>query len=205
MSAAALGVILCRGMAVAADAAIPREAAQRLADQALEERKKADRLETGWQEVYDHGIELANQAIALDPSVADAHYALFVNLGKKSERTGVGSQFMNISRLKELLNKTLELDPNHAHAWEAKGEMLLRMPRLWGGSASEGERALRRAAELAPRWSKPELRLAELDWKNGRAAEARTEAERARDLARASEEDDLLADAEALLKKMRGP
>jgi tetratricopeptide (TPR) repeat protein len=203
LSAAALAVILCRGVVLADGAS--REAAQRLANQALDERKKADRLETGWQEVYDHGIELANQAIALDPSVADAHYALFVNLGKKSERTGVGSQFMNISRLKALLNKTLELDPQHAHAWEAKGEMLLRLPRLWGGSASEGEQALRHAAELAPRWPKPQLRLAELDWKKGRAAEARAEAERARELARDSGETDLLRDAEALLNKTAGP
>jgi hypothetical protein len=192
-------------VAPADEVAMPHAAAQRLADQALAERKKADRLETGWQEVYDRGIELANQAIALDPSVADAHYALFVNLGKKSERTGVGAQVMNISHLKELLKKTLELDPRHADAWEAKGEMLLRLPRLWGGSASEGEQALRHAAELAPRWSKPQLRLAEVDWKNGRAAEARTEAERARDFARESGDDDLLGDAEALLRKMSGP
>jgi len=173
LSVAALAVIFFPGMAPADDFATPHETAQRLADQALAERKKADRLETGWQEVYDHGIELATQAIALDPSVADAHYALFVNLGKKSERTGVGAQLRNISHLKELLNKTLELDPRHA-------------------------------AELAPRWSKPQLRLAEVDWKNGRAAEARTEAERARDFARESGDDDLLGDAEALLRKMGG-
>lgn len=201
---AALLIVFCHGLAAADGALTPRENAQRLANQAFEARKKADHLETGWQEVYDHGIELANQAIATDPALADGYYALFVNLGKKSERTGIGAQFRNISRLKELLEKTLELDPRHADAWEAKGEMLVRMPRFWGGNASEGEKALRRSAELAPRWSKPELRLAELDWKNGRSAEARSEAERARDLAREEGETDLLGDAEALLKKMDG-
>jgi hypothetical protein len=113
----------------------------------------------------------------------------------------------SLSELKRLLDRTLELDPSHAQAWEAKGEMLLRLPRLMGGSASEGERALRRSAELAPRWAKPQLRLAELDWKNGRADAARAEASHARDLARAAGEEDYLRDAEALLRQMgvQGP
>jgi hypothetical protein len=71
-----------------------------------------------------------------------------------------------------------------------------------GGSTSEGEQALRRSADLAPQWAKPQLRLAELDWKNGRADEARAEALRARDLARAAGDEDHVRDAEALLRKM---
>jgi tetratricopeptide (TPR) repeat protein len=166
--------------------------------------KKADKLENGWEAVYDSGIGLAEQAIARDPSVADGHYALFVNLGRKAERTGVAAQTMKISRLKKLLDKTLELDPRHADAWEAKGEMLIRLPRLFGGSEIEGERALRHSAELDPKWAKPPLRLAELDWKKGRVDQARAEAERARDLARASGEQDFLKEAEELLNQMSG-
>ena len=164
--------------------------------------KKADKLETGWESVYDSGIGLAEQAIARDPSVADGHYALFVNLGSKAERTGVAAQTMKVSRLKKLLDKTLELEPRHAHAWEAKGEMLMRLPRLFGGSEAEGELALRRSAELAPKWAKPPLRLAELDWKKGRVDQARAEAERARDLARTSGDVDFLKKAEELLSQM---
>jgi tetratricopeptide (TPR) repeat protein len=198
-------VVAWSAPAWADEATSPRETAQRLADQSLAESKKAEGVESGWQEIYDRGIDLANQAMALDPAVADAHYALFINLGRKAERTGIGSQMRAISKLKKLLNETIELDPRHAHAWEAKGEMLLRLPRLMGGDAAEGERALRHSAELAPRWPKPPLRLAELDWKNGRVTEARAEAERARDLAREAGDQDYRADAEALLKKMSGP
>jgi tetratricopeptide (TPR) repeat protein len=176
-----------------------------LAEQAFAANKQGDQLESGWDAAYDHGIELANQAIALDPRLADAYYAMFLNLGRKSERGGIGSQMSNLSQLKSLIDRTLELDPRHAHAWEAKGEMLARLPRLLGGSATEGERALRRSAELAPQWPKPLLRLAELDWKNGRTAEARSEALRARDLARAAGDEDYLGQAEALLKQIGGP
>jgi len=178
------------------------EEARRLAERALAERKKADHLESGWEEAYDRGIELANQSIALDPNLADAYYALFVNLGRKSERTSVAAQALNINELKKLLRKTLELDPRHPDAWEAQGEMLLRLPRLLGGSESDGEQALRRSAELDPKWAKPPLRLAELHWKKGRKDDARAEAERARALARAAGDDDYANEAEELLKQM---
>jgi tetratricopeptide (TPR) repeat protein len=179
-----------------------QDEARSLAEQAFAARREADQLQDGWSAVYARGIALAQQAIALDPTLADAYFAAFLNIGRKSERSGAGSQMANLSELKRLLDRTLELDPSHAHAWEAKGEMLLRLPRLMGGSTSEGERALRRSAELAPQWAKPQLRLAELDWKNGRADEARAEALRARDLARAAGDEDSLRDAEALLRQM---
>jgi len=200
----AVGLLLCCGLVLAQSRGSAREEAQRLADEAFAMHKKADKLETGWEAVYDSGIGLAEQAIARDPSVADGHYALFVNLGRKAERTGVAAQAMKISQLKKLLAKTLELDPRHADAWEAKGEMLMRLPRLFGGSEAEGELALRRSAELAPKWAKPPLRLAELDWKKGRVDQARAEAERARDLARASGDEDFLEAAQALLNQMSG-
>jgi hypothetical protein len=180
----------------------PRRVAQRLADAAIAEQKKGDQMESGWERAYDRGIALADEAIATDPGVADAYYALFLNVGRKSERSGMGAQALSVARLKELLRKTLERDSRHAHAWEAQGEMLMRLPWLLGGSDEEGERALRRAAELAPKWAKPQLRLAEFDFEHGRKARAHAEAEIARDLAEAAGDDDYRAEAEALLKKM---
>ena len=192
----------CTLAASAQDAGARRAEAQRLADQALQMSKQADKTADGWQAAYDRGIDLAEQAIAADPTVADGHYALFVNLGRKAERSGMGAQSMKVFKLKGLLDKTLELDPAHAHAWEAKGEMLTRLPKLLGGSETEGESALRKSAELAPQWPKPPLRLAELDWKKGRADQARAEAERAKDLATAAGDENLRAEAEKLLSEM---
>ncbi len=185
----------------AAEAATSATARQ-LANESMAALKRGDALREGWKPEYEHGIELATQAIAADPKLADAYYALFVNEGRKADRTGLASKALAVAHLKSLLEKTIELDPGHAHAWEARGEMLIRLPRLLGGSASEGEQSLRRAASLAPRWAKPRLRLAELEWDRGESAQAREEAEAARDLARAAGDGDYAEAAEALLTKI---
>jgi tetratricopeptide (TPR) repeat protein len=197
-------VTLYSGFALCLAAEGRRTEAQSLADAAFAECHKADRLASDWDATYDSGIELAKRAIEIDPSFADGYYALFVNLGRKSERTSVATQAMHVAELKKLLDKTLELDPTHTHAWEAKGEMLMRLPRLLGGSETQGLQALRRSAELDPKWPKPVLKLAQYDWKKGHVAEARTGAERARELARAAGDEDATKEADDLLKEIGG-
>jgi hypothetical protein len=64
--------------------------------------------------------------------------------------------------------------------------------------------ALRRSAELDPKWAKPVLRLAQYDWKEGHVAEARTGAGRARELARAAGDEDATKEADDLLKEIGG-
>ncbi len=182
----------------------PRERAKELTEASLRERWRADAQREGWAEAYDEGARLAEQAIAADPSYADAHYALFLNLGLRSQRTGVAAQVTNIRRLKQLLDKTIELDPCHADAWEARGEMLMQLPLLLGGSEQKGEEALGRSAECNPRWAKPWLRLAEAHRKNGDAERARSEAERARELASAAGDEDLRREAQKLLEEISG-
>jgi tetratricopeptide (TPR) repeat protein len=195
-------ITLCSSFALGLAAESRRAEAQSLADAAFAEGHKADHLASDWDATYDSGIELAKRAIEIDPSLADGYYALFVNLGRKSERTSVAAQAMHISELKQLLDKTLELDPAHAHAWEAKGEMLMRLPRLLGGSETQGLQALRRSAELDPKWARPVLRLAQYDWKKGRGAEAQTEAEHARELARVAGDEGSMKEADDLLKEI---
>ena len=193
---------LIRGVSAADDA--NRVEATRFAEESIAEHHHADKLTDGWAAAYDHGIALAEKAIETDPSYADAYYALFVNLGRKSQRSGFAAQMKTFGRLKELLRKALELDPHHAHAWEATGEMLIQLPWIMGGSEEAGERALLRSAELDSRWPKPALRLAELHWKRGNVAQARVQAERARDLAHTAGDADYFQEAEQLLKEIAG-
>jgi tetratricopeptide (TPR) repeat protein len=199
---AATLLVLWMPAGAVADERDPRAQARELALQSFAEFQRAERLADGWSAAYDRGIDLAERAIALDPRNADAHYALFVNLGRKSERTSTVAQARSIGRLKELLARALELDPGHAHAWEAEGEMLMRLPWLLGGSEPKGLEALEHAAELEPTWSKPPLRLAEHWWKEGERERARGLATKARDLARAESDSDNLGEAEALLREI---
>lgn len=174
--------------------------ARDLAERALAAYHRGEAREEGSAGAYDDGVRLAERAIAANPKYADAYYALFLNLARRTERSGVAAQARSVGRLRELLRKTIELDPRHADAWEAQGEMLLGLPWLLGGSKREAEASLRKAEEVDPSWPKPPLRLAELYRKNGDVARARAEALRARDLARRNEDGrKYLAEAEALL------
>ena len=110
---------------------------------------------------YKAGITNVERAVALDSYSADAHYALFYNLGRKAERSGIALQAFSVGKLRRLIECTVELGPRHAHAWSALGEMLLRLPWILGGSDADGRGALERAARLAPEWYQPRLRLAE--------------------------------------------
>ncbi len=198
-----LALVLLLAAAVAASAdPTPRERAEELTEASLRERWRAEALSDGWAEAYTKGVDLAEQAIVADPTYPDAHYALFLNLGLRSKRTGVAAQLTNVRRLKHLLDKTIELDPCHADAWEARGEMLMQLPVLFGGSKEKGEEALRRSAECNPSWAKPPLRLAQAHWKKGDAKRARAEAERARELASAGGDEDLRREAQDLLEEI---
>lgn len=173
--------VIWLSVALASAAASPD--ASSLAKESIDRFDRAEQAKDGWKELYDEGVALAEQAIERDPNATDAHYALFLNLGRRSERSGVGAQIFTVRRLKKLLDRTIELDPQHAHAWEARGEMLLALPRLLGGSRSEGEAALRRAAEIDPEWPKPWLRLAALFRDEDEPEQARALAEHAKTLA----------------------
>jgi hypothetical protein len=143
----------------------------------------AESAREGWREILDEGARLAERAAELDPKNADARYALFLNLGLRAKRAGLGAQLFTVRRLRTLLDETIALDPRHAHAWEARGEMLAQMPRLLGGSRAEAEKAFQRSAEIDPEWAKPWLRMAELARENDDLKRAKELAERARRLA----------------------
>jgi tetratricopeptide (TPR) repeat protein len=173
-----------------------------LVERSFEELRRGDALASGWQEAYRRGAELAEEAIARDPRDAQAYYALFCNLGRQAERSGAAAQAVSVPRLKRLLDRVLELDPNHAHAWEARGEMLLRLPWWLGGSVSQGLEALERAATLEPSWAKPRLKLAEAHRAAGDRERAESHARAALEAARESGDDASARAAEALLRDL---
>ena len=159
------------------------ESAAKLVQESIDRYHAAETVREGWREILDEGARLAERAAELDPKNAEARYALFLNLGLHAQRSGIGAQLFTVRRLRKLLDETIELDPRHAHAWEARGEMLSRLPRLLGGSGAEAEKAYRRATEIDPDWAKPWLRLAELARENDDLKRAHELGDRARALA----------------------
>ena len=113
--------------------------------------------------VLARGLDRAEQAVRANPRDAVAHFAVFCNLGKRlrlqMKQRGAGwfSMLGSLGRVQKEIDIALTLAPDYAVALAAKGEMLVEMPRLFGGDPREGERLLRRAVALDP--DDPQMRL----------------------------------------------
>src|SRR5215470_7092931 len=96
------------------------------------------------QHALIRGLELAREAAGADPDDAQAHFAVFCNLGKQVQSRALPNLEV-ISRLRHELDTTLALAPGDADALAAKGAMLLALPWFLGGDVRQGERLLRTA------------------------------------------------------------
>src|SRR5207247_596852 len=121
------------------------------------------------KEHFDRGQALAERAVALDDNSADAHFALFCNLGELMRLDGENlSQIFQLRRLMAEVDRTLELNPNHVDAMAAKGTLLVRLPRLLGGDSVRGEAMLREVLARDPALRGLRVALVErLDWAAG--------------------------------------
>lgn len=112
----------------------------------------ADRLpEASRREALDHGLAIAERAIAESPNDAVAHFAAFCLRGKRVDLDGLSLRLLGEVRLvRQHIDRALALAPEWPAALAGKGAILLTLPRLLGGDAAEGERLLRRAIALDP-------------------------------------------------------
>jgi tetratricopeptide (TPR) repeat protein len=153
---------------------------------------------------FARGQELAERAVALDERNPDAHFALFCNLGELMRINGESiSSLMGLRRLMSELDRTLELNPNHVDALAAKGTLLLRLPRLFGGDAQKGEAMLREVVERDPTAVSSRLTLAKTCGARGERNEAIAFATRALQIARDQGRADKVAEAQATLAELR--
>jgi tetratricopeptide (TPR) repeat protein len=151
----------------------------------------------------ESALAQADAAIAADDRDALAHFAAFCALGGLLQVNGVGlSAPGQLRRLRREVDRTLELAPDFADALAGKGELLVNLPRLLGGDAGEGERLLRRALAVDPRYLTPRLALAEALRDRGAFAEARAEAERALAVAEAKGDAADVARARSLVAEL---
>jgi len=99
----------------------------------------------------DRGAELADEAVAADPTDPVAHFAVFCTRARRLEREGLSFGVVRqLGRLRRALDAAIALAPDWPDPVAAKGALLLRLPRLFGGDAAEGLRLLHRAATLDP-------------------------------------------------------
>jgi tetratricopeptide (TPR) repeat protein len=189
---------------------LPARAANPLSADDLAARSRAE-CETGRRAVertqrkahFDTGQALAEQAVRMDEKNAEAHFALFCNLGELMRLDGETlSSVLSLRRLIAEVDRTLELDPGHIDAMAAKGTLLVRLPRLLGGDAEKGEAMLRQVIEQDPKAVSSRLALAKTCEARGDRDEALAFATRALQIAREQGRADRIAEAQATLAEL---
>ncbi|MBM4269179.1 MAG: hypothetical protein FJ144_21655 [Deltaproteobacteria bacterium] len=153
----------------------------------------------------DRGLELAEKAVAETPNDAKAHFAVFCNLGRQLETRGADlASVSDVGRLKEEIDRALEIEPAFIDALIAKGRFLDQLPWIMGGDDDESEQLLRKAVSLAPDYAQARVFLAEFLLEHDETEEARRLAIEASILAKASGERELLARARTVADEARG-
>ena len=124
----------------------------------------ADYLEDGEAtkvEIYQAGVKRAEDAIKRWPDDANAHYFRAFLLGRYSQSISVTKALAEgvAGKIRQSLDRALELAPEHAEAWTASGlyhaeiidkvgKMIGRM--TYGASAERGLEDCRKALDLTP-------------------------------------------------------
>ncbi len=183
-----------------------QESGERLAKQALEEcnrgrlaMDRATRLAH-----FQQGQSLGERAVAANEGSADAHFALFCNLGELLRIDGESlTSLFGLRRMMKEIDRTLELDPTHIGARSAKGTLLVRLPSVLGGDSEQGERLLQQVIKQAPEAVNARLALAKVRCKHGHHHEAVTLATDALALAKEYKQIEFVPEAEAVLQQAR--
>jgi hypothetical protein len=144
-------VALVGGLLVARPVAA-EPSGSRAAAESLSWCKRADAMSGDERDAaLARGMALAEGALAVNERDALAHFATVCNLGKQMQADGLGlSQLVRLRRLRREMDATIELAPADADALAAKGVLLLRLPRWFGGDVAEAEELLRRALVSEP-------------------------------------------------------
>ncbi|MEQ1793296.1 MAG: hypothetical protein ABL970_03815 [Nitrospira sp.] len=154
--------------------------------------------------LYEKGQSLGEQAVAADEKSADAHFALFCNLGELMRIDGEMSlsSVMGFRRMMKELNRALELKPDHLDALSARGTLLVRLPSLLGGDPDKGEQVLQQVIQREPEAVNARISLAKSYCRRGRHQDAVVLATEALTLAKAQQLDDFIPEASKVVAQL---
>ncbi len=182
------------------------DAGSSLAKQALEQCNQG-RLATDRDKRLAHfqqGQLLGEQAVDSDEGSADAHFALFCNLGELLRVDGESiTSLFGLRRMMHELDRALELNPAHIEALSAKGTLLVRLPSILGGDMEKGEQLLQQVVKQAPKAVNARLALARVRCQHGRHDEAMVLASDALALAQRHQQSEFIPEAKTLLQQAR--
>ena len=155
-------------------------------------------------EHFQQGQALAERAVALDELYADAHFALFCNLGEQLRIDGESvTSVLGFRRMMDELDRTLELDPGHLDGLSAKGTLLVKLPTVLGGDRERGEQLLQQVIKKEPKAVNARLALARVRCEHGHYREALALASDALTIARKHKRTEFLREARSVLHQVK--
>ena len=89
------------------------------------------------QALYASALEAAETAVALDPNEADAHMEVARAAGRNAQFQGVLNSINLAGTVKDALDRTLELEPDHGPALHALGLFHHEVPWIAGGRSRQ--------------------------------------------------------------------
>lgn len=169
-------------------------------------------------EMYGKAVNLAKQAIQVNPNDTWGHFFFSAALGKKVLLQGKKEQIDASKLIKAESEKAIELDPNNDLAYHALGRWHRRMAEIGGakralgsliygsipkGSLEESEKWLKKAVELKPDYINHHLELGRTYVAMKKYDQAISEFNKCLNLPETSSKDKLLKDeAKAELNKL---
>jgi TPR repeat protein len=121
---------------------------------------------------FQEGARVAQKALELQETSADAHFLYAANLGSAAELQGLVTAALTIQQLKNHVHRVLELDERHVPAHHMLGRMYEELPWFLGGDPDSAEKHLKKAVSLDVRYAPARLDLARWYVKHGRNVEA---------------------------------
>lgn len=202
----ALAILISSGVSLSSLPALAQTPGASLPKQALEQcdqgRLATDR--TSRLAHFQQGQRLGEQAVAADEGNADAHFALFCNLGELLRIDGETlTSLFGLRRMMHELNRALEINPAHIDALSAKGTLLVKLPGFLGGDTEKGEQLLQQVVQQAPKAVNARLALARVWCQRGRHDDAVTLASEALALAEQHQRLAFIPEAQALLQQAK--
>lgn len=158
------------------------------------------------EKILDKGLEAARIAKRLEPNKPDGHFWFAAILGEQSKRSPVTVGVVSVSKIREAMNRVVELDPLYqgASAYDGLGQVEMGTMGLAGGDLEKAIGYFEKAKELNPNNSYIRLHLGEAYLADGRKPEAKKELDFLLGMKAApgfqAEYDETVRDAKKLLK-----
>lgn len=131
-------------------------------------KSKKDKIED-----FQAAEKAGESAVRKSSANAEAHFWLGVAHGRRGETQGIFKSMKLVGPIKQEMQTTLKLDPNHGGAYEVLAELYRQLPGFAGGDKKKSLEYYEKAVSVSPRYSSNYVPLAEQYLERGRKDDAR--------------------------------